>query len=90
MDIERVAEEACDVEQERDRVIKEIREISPDLLMRYRVAKSQLAILPLADEDDAEEWAGLRFQCEEIIDLIERTSKAENALRAAALLKKSK
>ena len=62
--------------------------IPDDLNTRYKLAKAQLAILPSIDDDLDNLFLGTRYQCEEVIQLIERIAALEavrNNLRQAAI-----
>ena len=54
--------------------------IPDDLNTRYKLAKAQLAILPSIDDDLDDLFLGTRYQCEEVIQLIERIAALEAAL----------
>ena len=51
--------------------------VPSDLLTRYKLAKAQLAILqpPIANEEDQHE--GVRYNCNEAIEFIERIARLE-------------
>ena len=51
--------------------------IPDDLNTRYKLAKAQLALLPSIDDDINELFLGTRYQCEEVIQLIERIAALE-------------
>ena len=51
--------------------------IPDDLNTRYWLAQAQLAILPSIDDDLDNLFLGTRYQCEEVIQLIERIAALE-------------
>jgi len=54
--------------------------IPDDLKPRYKLTKVQLAILPSIDDDLDDLFLGTRYQCEEVIQLIERIAALEAGL----------
>ena len=56
--------------------------IPDDLNTRYKLAKAQLAILPSIDDDLDNLFLGTRYQCEEVIQLIERIAALDAEIAA--------
>lgn len=54
-----------------------LNQIAEDLQSRYKVAKSQLSLCPPVGADVDDHWEGIRFNCEETMELIERISRVE-------------